>query len=230
METYGWTARNGTCLAFGVRCFSSSHAGCVGVDGWRVNRANEPRRAVAAIRRAGGGVDDDHKGRPWSPARLRKRLGDEFFQEVTSVQFLERSNVTDHDLAPLESLDRLEELAIHGAPITDSGLKHIRTLRSFASYRSGRPAEYPTPASFTWPADEAANFEPLPLPNHRRRVGPPPPDDRPRYTHARPDQGHRTGLITPLRDVQAQDAFHADELHWADIHRPSDEPSRAIRL
>ena len=49
------------------------------------------RRAVAAIRRAGGGVGYDHKGRPWAPAWLRKRLGDEFFQEVTSVQFLERS-------------------------------------------------------------------------------------------------------------------------------------------
>jgi internalin A len=96
--------------------------------GWRVNRANDQRRAVAAIRRAGGGVRYDHKGRPWAPAWLRKRLGDEFFQEVTSVQFLERSNVTDHDLAPLESLDRLEELAISGAPITDSGLKHIANL------------------------------------------------------------------------------------------------------
>jgi internalin A len=96
--------------------------------GWRVNRANDQRRAVAAIRQAGGGVNYDHKGRPRAPAWFRKRLGDEFFQEVTSVQFLERSNVTDRDLAPLESLDRLEELAIHGAPITDSGLEHISNL------------------------------------------------------------------------------------------------------
>jgi internalin A len=96
--------------------------------GWRVNRANDQRRAVAAIRRAGGGVGYDHKGRPWAPAWFRKPLGDEFFQEVTSVQFLERSRLTDHDLAPLESLDRLDELAIHGAPITDSGLKHISNL------------------------------------------------------------------------------------------------------
>jgi hypothetical protein len=118
---------------------------------WRVNRANDQGHAVAAIQRAGGGVGFDHKGQPWAPDWLRKRLGDEFFQELTSVQFL-RPHVTDHDLAPLKSLDRLEELAISGAPITDSGLKHIsRTLRSFAPYRSGKPAEYPTPASFTWP-------------------------------------------------------------------------------
>ena len=96
--------------------------------GWRANRANDQRRAVAAIRQAGGGVGYDHKGRPWAPAWLRKPLGDEFFQEVTSVQFLDRSHVTDRDLASLESLDRLEELAISGAPITDSGLKHISNL------------------------------------------------------------------------------------------------------
>ncbi len=96
--------------------------------GWRVNRANDQRRAVAAIRQAGGGVNYDHKGRPRAPAWLRKRLGDEFFQEVTSVQFLDHAHVTDHDLAPLESLDRLEELAISVAPITDSGLKHISNL------------------------------------------------------------------------------------------------------
>jgi hypothetical protein len=99
-----------------------------GWTGWRVNRAYDQRRAVAAILRAGGRVGYDHKGRPWAPDWLRKRLGDEFFQEVTSVQCLDRSRVTDHDLAQLESLDRLEELSIAGAPITDSGLKHISKL------------------------------------------------------------------------------------------------------
>src|SRR5262249_58443110 len=107
--------------------------------GWRVNRANDQRRAVAAIRRAGGGVSYDYQfsvsrgyrnrnARPWAPAWLRNRLGDEFFQEVTSVQFLNRP-LTDHDLAPLARLDCLEELAISGAPITDAGLKYIANLK-----------------------------------------------------------------------------------------------------
>src|SRR4051794_2575181 len=71
--------------------------------GWRVNRANDQRRAVVAIRRAGGGITYSN-ARTWAPAWLRNWLGDEFFQEVTSVQFLNRP-LTDHDLAPLASLD-----------------------------------------------------------------------------------------------------------------------------
>ena len=108
-------------------------------SGWRVNRANDQRRAVAAIRRAGGGISYSYpflvwKGyrnpnaRPWAPAWLRNWLGDEFFQEVISVQFFNRP-LTDHDLAPLASLDCLEELAISGAPITDGGLKYIANLK-----------------------------------------------------------------------------------------------------
>src|SRR5262249_2933860 len=107
--------------------------------GWRVNRANDQRRAVAAIERAGGGVTYDYRfsvskgyrnpnGRPWAPAWLRNWLGDEFFQEVTSVQFINRP-VTDLDLAPLAGLDRLEEFHISGAPITDARLKHLANLK-----------------------------------------------------------------------------------------------------
>ena len=90
------------------------------------------------------------KGRPWAPAWLRNWLGDEFFQEVTSVQFLNRP-LTDHDLAPLESLDRLEELAISGAPITDSGLKHIANLKELRILSLWETPGFPTPAWCTWP-------------------------------------------------------------------------------
>jgi internalin A len=107
--------------------------------GWRVNRANDQRRAVAAIQRARGSISYDYQfsvskgyrrpsARPSAPAWLRKWLGDEFFQEVTSVQFINRP-LTDDDLAPLASLDRLEEFHISGAPITDAGLKHLANLK-----------------------------------------------------------------------------------------------------
>ena len=182
--------------------------------GWRINRANDQRRAVAAIRRAGGGVGYDHKGRPWAPAWLRKRLGDEFFQEVTSVQFLERSNVTDRDLAPLESLDRLEELAIHGAPITDSGLKHISNLTelrilSLWETRGVSDAGLVHLAELT--KLQTLNLYRCGITDaglvHLRRM-----TDLDSLI-ARPDQGHRTGLIAPRWDVQAQEAFYANGLH-----------------
>jgi Leucine-rich repeat (LRR) protein len=107
--------------------------------GWKVNRANDQRRAVAAILRAHGSIGYDYQfsvskgyrrpsARPSAPAWLRKWLGDEFFQEVTSVQFIYRP-VTDVDLSPLASLDRLEEFHISGAPITDAGLKYVANLK-----------------------------------------------------------------------------------------------------
>ena len=148
--------------------------------GWRVNRANDQRRAVAAIRRAGGGISYDYQfsvskgyrnpnGRPWAPAWLRNWLGDEFFQEVTSVQFLNRP-LTDHDLAPLASLDRLEEVAISGAPITDAGLKHLANLKELRILLAlGDTRDYRRrPRTPEFP-DEAANLGPLPL-----RVSPTP--------------------------------------------------------
>ena len=107
--------------------------------GWRVNRANDQRRAVAALLRARASINYDYQfsvskgyrnlnARPWAPAWLRNWLGDEFFQEVTSVQFIDRP-LTDKDLAPLARLDCLEEVAISGAPITDAGLKHLANLK-----------------------------------------------------------------------------------------------------
>ena len=107
--------------------------------GWKVNRANEQRRTVAAILRAGGSISYDYQfstskgyrrssARPSAPAWLLKWLGNELFQEVTSVQFINRP-VTDLDLAPLACLDRLEEFHISGAPITDAGLKHLANLK-----------------------------------------------------------------------------------------------------
>jgi hypothetical protein len=109
--------------------------------GWlgrAVHRANEQRRAVAAVRKSGGMVLYDHqfsapRGRPnpsgwgWVPTWLRDRLGDDFFHDVKTVQFFSRP-VTDDDLAPLATFDRLEELSISGSPITDAGLRHIAGL------------------------------------------------------------------------------------------------------
>ena len=200
-------------------------------EAWRVNRANDQRRAVAAIRRAGGGVGYDHKGRPWAPAWLRKRLGDEFFQEVTSVQFLDRAHVTDHDLAPLESLDRLEELAISGAPITDSGLKHISNLTelrilSLWDTRGVSDAGLVHLAALT--KLQTLNLYRCGITDaglvHLRRM-----TDLETLLLAKtkvngPGLSHLGGMSKLKR------LFTPTNWRWVDAHRPSDEPSRALRL
>jgi hypothetical protein len=130
--------------------------------GWKVDRARTQKRAVARIEAAGGSVIYDHtfngeypykpNGSPWGPAWLRRRIGDEYFQEVTAVCFYkdmatdellaavedldrllafelwETKKVTDAGLAHLKSLQSLRVVRLHAAPITDAGLVHLESL------------------------------------------------------------------------------------------------------
>ncbi len=106
--------------------------------GWRVNRANTQRRAVAAIKKAGGEVEYDYQysnslfdpnATPRAPAWLRRQLGDEYFQEVECVTL--SSSATDTTLASLEGCDRLKELDIIADPSKiGDGLVHLRGLVS----------------------------------------------------------------------------------------------------
>ncbi len=123
--------------------------------GWwvdRVNRANRQRRAVAAILKAHGRVWYDYEfsgemaipiGNPWAPEWLRKRFGDEFFQEVTMVAFQNplppdpapeearespRVRLAEAQLAAVEGLDRLERLYLVGSWTTDDGLERLKRL------------------------------------------------------------------------------------------------------
>src|SRR5712671_5515615 len=73
---------------------------CGAILGWmklRHDRAAAQRRAVAAVRETGGHEAYDYQysngewikgGKPWSPAWLRRYLGDEYFQEVTSLEWM----------------------------------------------------------------------------------------------------------------------------------------------
>ncbi len=64
---------------------------------------------------------------PWEPAWLQRLIGDEYGQEVTSVNFHE--TITDNQSAPLENFSRLAELTFHDAEkITDSGLARLSGL------------------------------------------------------------------------------------------------------
>jgi hypothetical protein len=90
--------------------------------GWKVARASKQRKAIAALGQLGASITFDYQvldedsfpgGEPWAPAWLRNYAGDEYFQEITGVDFQYcRQTVKDADLAPLLGLDRLETVGL----------------------------------------------------------------------------------------------------------------------
>jgi internalin A len=104
--------------------------------GWKANRARTQRRAVEAIKAAGGFVTydfqypNDGKPKPKEPSAprlLRRMLGDEYFQEVAAVGF--DKPVTPENLAVIESFDHLEAFFIGDSSKIGDGLAHLRRLR-----------------------------------------------------------------------------------------------------
>ena len=95
------------------------------------NRANQERRAVAAIIGSGGAVMYDDmfsngysvkNGRPRGPEWLRNLIGDHYFRSVTSAYFGSGAGqVTAADLEALKELDHLEQL-IFGRNLPGPGL------------------------------------------------------------------------------------------------------------
>ncbi len=95
-----------------------------GLLGWRVRRASIQRRAVAAIRAAGGSVFYDYQvpvGKPWqigaapgTPRWLREWVGDEYFQDVVVVMIAQPkgqpSKATPATLDAILDCDRLQFL------------------------------------------------------------------------------------------------------------------------
>jgi hypothetical protein len=114
------------------------------------NRAREQRRLLAAIRSHGGWAHFDYEfinekltpGRqPWAPSRLRRALGDEYFQQVRHVSFVYddvtgkrydnvRSAACDDVLALLSRQPGLKHLYLKGSQATDDGLASLRALTS----------------------------------------------------------------------------------------------------
>jgi Leucine Rich repeat len=115
--------------------------------GWKVNRADTQLRAVARIKKAAGKVLYDYQfdgtypyklnASPWVPVWLRRAIGDEYFQEVTSVSFY--ANKADDQFSPVADLDRLLEFKLSASMmvgrtnVTGTGLAHLRILKSLRS-------------------------------------------------------------------------------------------------
>ena len=93
------------------------------------------RDSVAAIREAGGkALYDRHvkngslagNPKPAAPSWLEKRIGVDYFQNVTYV-FLPNSGSV-RELVAIGHLDRLEMLILGGSGVSDDGLSHLKGL------------------------------------------------------------------------------------------------------
>ncbi len=102
-----------------------------------VHRANEQRKAVAWVREMGGSARYDYEfnelgirvvdAKPSAPDLLVKLLGDDFFQEVSTVQ-LKKTQVS--DLTPLTKFTSLEKLWLNSTHVSDlTPLKKLTSLR-----------------------------------------------------------------------------------------------------
>ncbi len=122
--------------------------------GWFANEIGEARRyrSLFASGRVHAGYAQDYVDRPlvrW----LERRLGEEYFRDVTYLHLeepnpavlaeLERlgqleylklvgEQFTDDDLAYVARCSRLQSLSIEKTPITDAGMKHLRGLRELS--------------------------------------------------------------------------------------------------
>jgi Leucine Rich repeat len=103
--------------------------------GWLVRSAHVQRDAVAAIRRAGGGVTYDWEwnsgkcatgGEPWAPKWLVGLIGVDYFAHVTSVWLLPVP--TDGTIVEVGHLTQLERLQLIGGIASDGGLIHLKGL------------------------------------------------------------------------------------------------------
>jgi hypothetical protein len=110
-----------------------------GSIGWKVNRARTQARSVELILAGGGrvsydfqetgGPDIDSNAQPWAPLWLRKRMGDEFFQEVTRAHL--SGDPTPETWVAVSRLHQLIRIRLQpDGPVTGvSGLRSLSRLK-----------------------------------------------------------------------------------------------------
>ena len=113
--------------------------------GWfaaRLRDAERQRKAVEAIRAAGGAVKYDYQeaggwgAEPNAPAWLREVVGDDFFSDVVEVHLL-GTTFGDESMEHLKRLTNLNGLGLNDTQVTDAGLDHIKRLPSLEALYLG---------------------------------------------------------------------------------------------
>jgi hypothetical protein len=96
-----------------------------------VNRAEQQRRAVAAVQHLGGDVAFAQVGdgiSGWTPEWFRSWANDEYFQPVTMISLMSVPEVRDADLTHLKGLTELQRLWLKDTKVSDGGLVHLKRL------------------------------------------------------------------------------------------------------
>jgi hypothetical protein len=103
--------------------------------GWIAHRARVQRKAVAAIRHAGGSAIYEREMSPtspdyrrtWAPDWLVERLGIDYFEDVVSVDL--RRRATDLELVHVGELGRLKLLFLTSSLVTNNGMERLKDMR-----------------------------------------------------------------------------------------------------
>jgi Leucine rich repeat/Leucine Rich repeat len=118
---------------------------------WPINRAREQRRLVKRLPRPGVTLHYDWEfvaakytrgSGPPGPRWLRTWLGDEYFQEIVSVDIAETQDHTaalERALDYLRDLDRLRELHINAHSLQDAHMARVAALTRLESLEIGGP-------------------------------------------------------------------------------------------
>src|SRR5262249_489799 len=115
----------------------------------RMDRKRAERKAIAAIRKAGGLVYYDcnevHKDSSGEmvasgtrgPEWLQKPVGDDFFTDPLLVSFIKARKPTDATMTIVGGLEELRWLFIAESDVTDAGLANLGRLRRLTSLNLG---------------------------------------------------------------------------------------------
>ena len=108
-----------------------------------MKKMREQRAAVEWVKKMGVYIRYDYQpsngttNAPLGPVWLRKLFGDDFFANVSEVQFND-TQLTDTGLERIKGLSELQGLSLTNTQVTDTGLEHLKGLTKLAKLSVNR--------------------------------------------------------------------------------------------